>query len=560
MCIYSHFQYLCLHEKLKIIRACSKAFKDSQGVLTCPDAPNLQANDNTHRTFGHRTYGVGVCSSIHCAWSHGILPCGDFGNNKRFGKSTSFEDDTEIEDSPTLREERVSCWFRLLDADQQLDHCKTEYPLPEHELSPAGRALLRFPSGAGVIDSVDTLRWQELNPLYLTPAMLQWCVLYRLLPANIADNRKSKTITPHKPVLGPFRPQGFHTCPKSRGICRVCGENIGSEKLKQKTLSYRQNMALIALLEETCVQADPKGTVWDPSIKLEWDDNTGKYRKIQTNFPVYDAPYPASSNPAFVPSTTQAVETAAVFARQVVPLADGGNYASTDSGLTAGMDWEHFVMDDKLDKEFSAVLDAHHWPTSDFLYTTSLPTMPQTDSDMNKNFSYDTGALFGAGTDTSFNADTGKHSGLPGSQFNTFTHAQPSQFNTTTYQYPTSQSQLTNQVPTSQYTSLPFGSSMNQSDQMFQLPNVQSRVFDDPMITCDAGEDLSSSAPPVSGFSAEQKSTADQARDDFSPETLELTREMLRQASNGGVARPSDDPAANALFEQVLQFRRAGLV
>jgi hypothetical protein len=229
MCIYSHFQYLCLHEKLKIIRACSKAFKDSQGVLTCPDTPNLQTNDDIHRTFGHRTYGVGVCSSIHCAWSHGILPCGDYGNNKKFGKSTSFEDDTEIKDSPTVREERVGRWFRLLNADQQLDHFKTEYPLPEHELSAAGRALLHFPSGAGVIDSVDTLRWQELNPLYLTPAMLQRCVFYRLLPASVVDGRKSKTITPHKPVLGPFKPQEAHECPKKRGICKVCGETLATE-------------------------------------------------------------------------------------------------------------------------------------------------------------------------------------------------------------------------------------------------------------------------------------------------------------------------------------------
>jgi hypothetical protein len=50
-----------------------------------------------------------------------------------------------------------------------------------------------------------------------------------------------------------------------------------------------------------------------------------------------------------------------------------------------------------------------------------------------------------------------------------------------------------------------------------------------------------------------------QATELFSPETLNLVYQMLRQDSNGGVAGPSYDPAANELFQQVLQYKRTGL-
>lgn len=42
------------------------------------------------------------------------------------------------------------------------------------------------------------------------------------------------------------------------------------------------------------------------------------------------------------------------------------------------------------------------------------------------------------------------------------------------------------------------------------------------------------------------------------PETLRVLHQMLRQALNGGVSRPSYDPVANAMFEQVLQQKVAG--
>lgn len=359
MCIYSDFQYLCLHHKLKIIKPCSKAFTDAHGVLTCPDAPSdalgdapsTQSTDKKTRTFGHRTYGLGVCDSIHCAWNYGILPFGEYGNNTKFGNSTSFEDDTEIQDSPAVREERVDRWFRLLSADQQLDHFSTEYPIPEHELSDGGRDLRDFPYGAASIATLDTLRWQELNPLHLSPPMLQWCVFNFVLPASIVDDRKSKTITPRMPLWGPFKVPDTHSCSIKRGICKVCGTNIGDSRKKEKVLSYRQHVAHAKLLLETCTDEGWQGTAWDPNVELKWDDEKGEYHTIPTysavNIP--DAPYPASSNPAFVPSATQAVDTAGVFGGQDGYVADSSTDASADYGLTTGWDWDRdFVMDDTM--------------------------------------------------------------------------------------------------------------------------------------------------------------------------------------------------------------------
>jgi hypothetical protein len=273
MCILTRFRYLCLHEKLKIAHACEKAYLDRNGVLTCPDDPDPQLDDGKAHMCGPRTFGIGVCSSIHCAWHFSILPLGDYGDDKH-GNSTSFEDDTEISDSPEAREDREDRWYRLLNADQQLDHYQTEYPLPYDQRSPSGRALLEFPYGAAVTP-VDSLQWQELNPKVLNPVKLQWCVFHRLLPASVVDGRKSKTISPLQPNAGPFKLTGSHKCPKKHGICKKCGANIGNRALKEKTLAYRQAAALNALTDEDSGKQDLKGTVWDPSVDLKWDDEKG---------------------------------------------------------------------------------------------------------------------------------------------------------------------------------------------------------------------------------------------------------------------------------------------
>jgi hypothetical protein len=542
MCIYTHFTYLCLHEKLKMQRPCNKATTDSQGVVTCPDTPNVYNIDFAHRSYAQRTYGVGVCSNIHCAWNHSILPFGDYGNGKKFGKSVSFEDDTEIDDSPAAREERVGRWFKLLSADQQLDHFKTTYPLPEHELSVAGRALFNFPHGAGMFEDQRTLRWQELNPLYLTPAMLQWCVFNRLLPASIADNRNSKTITPHKPIQGPFS-SGLHKCPKKRGLCKVCGERIGDDKLKKKTLSYRQSMALTTLWNEDHLKEDPTGSAFDPNLELKWDDEKGEYVKVPANVPVsiYDAPYAVSSNISFVPSTTQAIDPTAIFGGQDVPLANSGHNDGMAVDLTSGMDWESFAQDDSFEN-YSMTSRSAPFTTSD---ATGLPVMSQAGLDMN-DFSSNADFSFGADFGTAASIDTGTQAGfdfgLPETDFNTF------EFNSELVSSVTS----TTADPLHGALSANFGP----ADQAQQV--VSSDSVDDPMGGCDIRGDNLKFQNWVEDFFIDREMIG-QADELYSPEMLDLVYQMLRQAHNGGVAGPSYDPAANELFEQVWQYKRTGL-
>ncbi|GAB7326838.1 hypothetical protein MBLNU13_g10771t1 [Cladosporium sp. NU13] len=501
MCIYSDFQYLCLHHKLKIIKACSKAVKDPHGVLTCPDARNAHVSGETPRIFGQRTYGLGICSSIHCAWAHNILPIGEYGDDVRFGNSTSFEDDTEIEDSPASREDRVDRWYRLLlNEDQQLHHITTQYPTPENELSDAGRFLRNFPNGAAPFMALDTLRWQELNPLYLTPPMLQWCVFNLVLPASVVDDRKSATITPRKPIFGPFQVPASHRCIIQRGICKGCGKNIGDKEKKEAVLAYRQTAALAKTLIETPMNEDLRGTAWDPNGELKWDDAKGEYRTIPINASVRvsDAPYPASSNPAFVPSTTQAVDTAAVFGGQNGYLANSSTHASAEFALTGGVDWESFVMDAALDDQRSATSGNNSWPTSGFSGHDGLPTMPQAETDMD-NLSFDSNASFGANHDTTYNIDTGNHTnfdfGLSNQQFDNSAHAKRSELDTMMYQTPYHQTQLTNQFSTSQQTSEALGVSTNESEHNMLFSNLDSisqdaefDFIDDHMDTCDSGE------------------------------------------------------------------------
>lgn len=65
-------------------------------------------------------------------------------------------------------------------------------------------------------------------------------------------------------------------------------------------------MALSAFFKENPGEVDMDDPTWDPTFGLKWDDDKGEYCKVPIKSPVnvLDAPYPASSNPAFVPSTT----------------------------------------------------------------------------------------------------------------------------------------------------------------------------------------------------------------------------------------------------------------
>jgi hypothetical protein len=571
MCIFTRFRYLCLHEKFKIAHACDKAALDRNGVLTCPDDPNPQIDDGKNHMCGARTHGIGVCASIHCAWHLSILPLGDYGDDKVSGQSTIFEDDTEIDDSPEAREDRVSRWYHLLDADQQLDHYQTEYPLPYDQRSSAGRALLEFPYGAAVTP-LDSLQWKELNPKLLSPSMLQWCVFHRVLPASVVDGRKSKTISPIQPTAGPFKLTGSHKCSKKHGICKKCGANIGDRTLREKTMAYRQNAAFTALENEDSAKGDLKGSVWDPSVDLKWDDEKGVYVKVQTtnqdhDFPTQDEPYAASSSGlVFAPSTPQAVDTSdGFYCQDTSPLDEDVIFSGVELGFPDGMDWQDFTeapTTTSLVTLIEAIAGEMYCPGLDFPHgpdgvPSSSLQQQQSDERLREPFHFDPSISF-----TEDPTATAEHIDFSflgsGAVFGDFEGdmSMDAVFDAEDHDY-------TNQDETASEFALDFPSP----------PGSQYTAATDPynanFISSQTPGPISSSATStfpgasyekqVEHFVAEQQ-IANATDYQPSAETLRVVVQMVRQAAVGGVSRPSYDDEANEIFEMMMQHAIAGLL
>jgi hypothetical protein len=569
MCIFTRFRYLCLHEKFKIALACDKAALNRNGVLTCPDDPNPQIDDGKSHMCGPRTYGIGVCASVHCAWHLSILPLGDYGDDKKTGNSTNFEDDTEILDSPEAREDRVARWYHLLNADQQLDHCKTEYPLPYDQRSSAGRALLEFPYGAAVTP-LDSLQWQELNPKLLNPSMLQWCVLHRVLPASVVDGRKSKTISPIQPTAGPFKLAGSHKCPKKHGICKKCGANIGDRSLREKTLAHRQNVAITALENEDSAKQDLKGTVWDPSVDLKWDDEKSVYVKVQTTinqdreFQTQDEPYLASSsNSAFAPPTAQPVNTSDIFYEQdTAPLASDGLANSMELGFPDGMDWQDFAeapTTTALVTKTEAIAGNMYHPGLDFPHASAgvPPSSPpqQPDDRLREPFLFNPSNSF-----TQDSAATAEHIDFAslgsGDVFGDFDGDLSMDVEDDDYN---NQDETASEFaldldfpspPSAQYTAAadPYNANSITSQTPGAIRSRATSTFP-----------AASYEKQVEHFVAEQQIANDT---DYQPpaETLRVVVQMVRQAAVGSVARPSYDAEANQIFEMMMQHAIAGLL
>ena len=574
MCILTRFRFLCLHEKLKIAHACDKAFLDRNGVLTCPDDPDPQLDDGKDHLCGPRTYGIGVCSSVHCAWYFSILPLGDFGDDKLSGKSTSFEDDTEISDSPEAREDRVARWYRLLDADQQLDHYKTEYPLPYDQRSTAGRALLEFPYGAAVTP-LDSLQWQELNPKLLNPAKLQWCVFHRLLPASVVDGRKSKTISPIQPCVGPFKLTGSHKCQKKHGICKKCGANIGDRKLKEKTLAYRQATALNALTNEDNAKKDLKGTVWDPSVDLKWDDETGRYVKVLTNqdqdFQTNDAPYQASSSSAaFAPSTPQQVANSEIFHEQgAAPLANDELANSMELGFPDGMDWQDFTeasTSSPLITPAEAVAGGQYWPDPNYATGTAAlhaSSPQQADERLRAPLSFDPTNSFTQDFSASAEHIDFAHLVSDAAVFGKFYDGDMPMDADEDMDY-------NNQDETSSEYALSPPRTFPQTNNNTNATALQrSSSYDPNLISPQAPGPLRSfvtTAYPTASYEKQvehfilEQQVANDTNYQPPAETVRVVVQMLRQAENGGIARPSYDAEANEIFERMMQHAIAGIL
>lgn len=523
MCIYTRFRYLCMHEKIKIAHACNKAILDPHGILICPDDPSPKLTDGVHRTYADRTYGVGVCSSIHCAWDHSILPLGDFGDDKVFDNgSKSFEDDTAIDNSYKAREDRLDIWYRLLTTDQQLEHFSREYPTPLFQRSVAGRVLLDFPHGA-VVTSMETLLWHELNPVYLTPAMLQWFVFSRVLPASLVDNRKSNTISPRKPIPGPFKVNPNHKCPKKHGICKVCGENIGETALKETTLKHRQKIAMSFLLDEDLAKQDPKGTSLDPSVDLKWDDAKGEYIRVPRNFDLqlHDAPYPASSNPAFVQSLHQPVDTAAVFSGQDAPFANAAGH-SLEMDYNAS-DWDAFASAaETTDLTLVDVQDSLGELSSSVLFGLG-DKFSAAQAEMDQQFTFNA-----EGEPMDFPIDEWNHN-----EFD-FLSDQIHSLNNNSSANPPTQTQ-------------PSFARNNLTENPTTIPNHNADV------------DVDTLQRLADDFIAEQQASA-QVPAEIPAETLRLVHQMVYRMAFLGEARASYDTLANELFARILTRVLAGRI
>jgi hypothetical protein len=580
MCIFTRFRHLCLHEKFKIARACNKASLDCNGVLTCPDDPNPQLDDGKNHVCGPRTYGIGVCASIHCAWHHSILPLGDYGDDKRFGGSTSFEDDTEIIESPEAREDRVARWYRLLNADQQLDHYQTEYPLPYDQRSFAGRALLEFPYGAAVTP-LDSLQWQELNPKLLSPAMLQWCVFHQVLPASVVDGRKSDTISPLQPIAGLLKLTGAHKCPEKHGICKKCGANIGDRTLKEKTLAYRQAVAFQTSTDEDSAEQDLKGSVWDSSVDLKWNDEKGAFVKVLTNqgqnIQTHDEPHRVSnsSDAAFAPPTAQPVEDncSAFYEQDTAPLANDGLANSMELGFPDGMDWQDFTeasTSSPLVHPLEATSGSLYWPYQDPPTGIAEAFSSSPDEHLRDPFLFDPSTSFtedAAATAEHIDfAHLGSHAGgrlfsnSDGDLAMDMDEGEDEDYN--------NQDETSSEYALDPTSPSPTRSPINNNNN--PIPQQRSSPSFNPDsspqgIPGPISSSATSTFPPVSyekqveSFILEQQIANDTTYQP-PPETVRVVVQMVRQAEIGGVARPSYDGEANQIFEMMMQHAIAGLL
>jgi hypothetical protein len=208
--------------------------------------------------------------------------------------------------------------------------------------------------------------------------------------------------------------------------------------------------------------------------------------------------------------------------------------------LAGGMDWESVFQDDPLGNYSMTSHSAPFTSTN----ATGLPMMPQAGLDLN-NFPSNADFSFGADLGTAASMDTGTQAGfdfgLPETDFDTFDfNSEPIGFAMSTTADPLHGA---------------LSANIDAAEQAQHV--VSSDSIDDPMSGCDVGVDDLSLQNLVQDFFVDREMPGGEER--YSPETLNLVYQMLRQDSNGGVAGPSYDLAANALFQQVLQYKRAGL-
>ncbi|OQN96743.1 hypothetical protein B0A48_17167 [Cryoendolithus antarcticus] len=279
MCIYTKFRYLCQCIKLKISSPCHKAGLNSCGQLVCMDDPHPRITDNVYgdgvvRARTAHTFGVGVCGNVQCQWWFGLLPVGDYGGAK------SLEDDTSIDTSDESRAAREDLWYRtVLSTEQQLEHFSTQYTFIDSSIpnfASGGQSGMNhfWPFTPSPHEQfVEEVKWHHLNPGYLSAELLQVAVWMRLLPASIVSGLTSRSISPLRPIKGPFA-VAKHNCRKSRAMCKLCGEFTTPAHQKARTLAYQQRISYRELHDEALSHED-----WMTTI-AEWDDEANRWKKV----------------------------------------------------------------------------------------------------------------------------------------------------------------------------------------------------------------------------------------------------------------------------------------
>ena len=293
MCIFQKSIFLCGCDKLKISQACSSTSLNAQGDVFCQNDPHAHIDDGVPREYDVAAYGPGVCCNIHCRWRYSLLPLGVYGQDS---KQSLLENDAPFDMSEAACTEREDRWFRLLSADQQLECLSMTFPLPVETMSTYAQAHFNSDPvhSTEVLFSEaeikpDELRWFELNPRYMTAQQLQHATGY-LLPANITvpSTTSADGTTPLKPYAGPFK-VGAHTCKPRFGICRRCGENNGSRKVRDEMIAHNVMTSRVRPTRPHLVQDMSVGCENQESLEAQYaKDDPQQLDTVHHSLPVLE--------------------------------------------------------------------------------------------------------------------------------------------------------------------------------------------------------------------------------------------------------------------------------
>jgi hypothetical protein len=347
--------------------------------------------------------------------------------------------------------------------------------------------------------------------------------------------------------------------------------------LREKTLAYRQAAALNALADGDSAKQDLKGTVWDPSVDLKWDDERGVYVKVLTNqdhdFQTNDVPYPASSsNPAFAPSTAdRLVDNFEVFHEQdTAPIVNDELASTMELGFPDGMDWQDFTeasTSSPLITSAEAVAGGQYWPDSNYSTGTAahlFSSPQQPDERLRAPLSFDPSTSstqdFSASAEhIDFAAHLGPDAGVFNNSssgdifmdtdmdYNNQDETAPEYALSTPPTIPQTTNKNTTTVP-QQRSSSSYDPNLISPQAPGPISSIVTTMF--PTLSCEK---------QVENFILEQQIANET---DYQPpaETVRVVVQMVRQAEMGGVARPSYDAEANQIFEMMMQHAIAGLL